>query len=81
MLTDAQIEFYRTNGYILLDDVYTPEEIEECSREYNALFERKQNVYNLEATWGGDWNDAEKESQPTSVFFSVALANFRFYVS
>lgn len=54
MLTEAQLQFYRVNGYIALDDVFTSAELEECSIEYDALFRLKENS-NLEATWKGDW--------------------------
>lgn len=55
MLSEEQLSFYSKNGYLLLDSVFTPEEIEECSLEYNKLFQAKQSHSNLEATWKGDW--------------------------
>lgn len=55
MLSKEQLHFYSQNGYLLLDGVFTSEEIEECSVEYDKLFQAKQNKNNLEATWKGDW--------------------------
>ncbi|XP_037051169.1 phytanoyl-CoA dioxygenase, peroxisomal-like [Bradysia coprophila] len=62
MLSEEQLSFYSKNGYLLLDSVFTPEEIEECSLEYNKLFQAKQNNRELEATWKGDWTPASKDS-------------------
>lgn len=56
MLSEAQLQYYKDNGYLLLDNVYTPAEIDECSDEYDTIFELK-NKSELEATWKGDWKD------------------------
>ena len=66
MLTEEQVSFYKTNGFIILDDIFSARELEECSREYDNLFERKR-ASDLEATWGGDWNQKANAEQPTSV--------------
>lgn len=62
MLSNEQLNFYAQNGYLLLDSVFTPEEIDECSSEYNKLFQAKENQYNLEAKWKGNWTDSSNES-------------------
>lgn len=67
MLTQQQIAFYRENGYLILDDLYTAAEIEECSTEYDALFARKRES-NLEATWQGDWREKANVVETNSVF-------------
>lgn len=66
MLTEDQVSFYKTKGYVILDDIFSAKELEECSREYDNLFERKK-MSNLEATWGGDWNQNANAELPTSV--------------
>ncbi|XP_050312496.1 phytanoyl-CoA dioxygenase, peroxisomal-like [Anthonomus grandis grandis] len=55
LLTPEQKEFYERNGFIQLSDVFTDEEFEEIHREYNALFQRKENEQNsnLEGVWQG----------------------------
>ncbi|KAJ6641018.1 Phytanoyl-CoA dioxygenase, peroxisomal [Pseudolycoriella hygida] len=62
MLTKEQLNFYAHNGYLLLDGVFTPEEIEECSQEYDQLFQSKQNISNLEATWKGGWTASSPDA-------------------
>ncbi len=62
MLSKEQLSFYSQNGYLLLDSVFTPEDIEECSVEYNKLFQTKEKQNNLEATWKGDWSASTNES-------------------
>ena len=60
MLTPKQIQFYKDNGYLLAEQVFTPEEIEECVRETDAMFDRvQQGGRQLEATWGGKWREAQ----------------------
>lgn len=56
MLSQTQLQFYKDNGYLLLDEVYTTAEIDECSLEYDEIFTLKKNS-ELEATWKGDWKD------------------------
>ena len=70
MLAKEQLESYREHGYILLDSIFSDEEIEECSSEYDAIFSLKRES-DLEATWKGDW--AEKSSDLTSVRISHIL--------
>ena len=72
MLTAIQLQFYKENGYVILDDVYSTAEIDECSFQYDRLFELKNNS-DLEATWKGDWKNAYSnytdDVQITSCFF------------
>lgn len=73
MLTDAQLSFYQENGYVVLDSVFSTGELEECSAEYDQLFERKKQA-DLEATWQGDWkNDNQSKSTSVSTSFSFFL--------
>lgn len=66
-LSADQLKSYDDDGFIVLD-VLTPQETEEISNEYDAVFKRKEN-YNLEATWGGTW-DKSKEHNVKIVYFS-----------
>lgn len=55
-LTSEQKQFYKENGYILLDNIFSPDEIEECSTAYDELFKLKTSQEtNMEATWSGNW--------------------------
>jgi len=59
MLTSEQKQFYKDKGFILLDKVFSPEEIEECVEAYDNLFETKKADprTNMEAQWAGGWKD------------------------
>lgn len=66
VLEEKQLQFYRENGYLILDGLYSDAEIDECSSEYDLVFERMRNS-DLEATWKGDWNKDATNHKPTSV--------------
>jgi len=75
MLTEEQLDFYRRNGYVILDSVFSSAEMDLCSTEYDQLFERKKNV-DLEATWQGDWTvQSQTDSKSTSVLSIHSLQN------
>lgn len=71
MLSKEQLNFYARNGYLLLDGIFSSEEIEDCSQEYDKLFQAKQNESNLEATWKGDW------TAPSANSLKVVRRNFQ----
>ena len=54
----AEKQLYERNGYLHLSSVFTSDEIDECIKAYDELFEvKKQEQCNLEATWEGSWRD------------------------
>ena len=58
MCSQEQLTQYAEEGYVVLSDVYSQDEISECQREYDAMFERAQKRGNdLEATWKGDYSE------------------------
>ena len=60
MLTNEQIKFYKDNGYLIVSGIFQPEEVEECVRETDRMFSRvEESGKNLEATWGGKWQDIQ----------------------
>jgi hypothetical protein len=60
MCTRADMELYRQRGYIVLDGIFSNEEMGECIREYDAMFERAtERGDRLEATWKGNWKTEE----------------------
>lgn len=65
MLTPEQIQFYEDNGYLLVEQIFTLVEINECVGETDAMFERGQvSGCRLEATWG-EWqkNQIDEENR------------------
>ena len=40
MLSEEQKRFYDSFGYVLLDDVFTVEEVDDISRAYDSVFAR-----------------------------------------
>ena len=66
-LTFEQIEFYKSNGYILLPGLLSADDLREVSEEYDALFGRKKaESGKLEAMWTGDWSQ-DQDKTKTSV--------------
>lgn len=55
-LTREQKNCWVESGYVKLSNVFTTKEIEEISREYDELFERKkkEDLDGLESAWIGD---------------------------
>jgi ectoine hydroxylase-related dioxygenase (phytanoyl-CoA dioxygenase family) len=52
MLTEDQLEFYHTNGYVLAKGVLSRAEAAELRQECHALAERLSAQANMDATWG-----------------------------
>lgn len=54
-LTQDQKDFYTQNGFVKLSGVFSNEEFEKMAKEYDDLFQRKQNenANGLEAAWVG----------------------------
>lgn len=55
-LTAEQKKCWEENGFVKLSNIFTDEEFNEISSEYDDLFSRKQkeNANGLEAAWKGD---------------------------
>jgi ectoine hydroxylase-related dioxygenase (phytanoyl-CoA dioxygenase family) len=52
MLTQEQLTFYRENGYILVEGLFSKEEAQAFRQEAHALIERLSAKKNVDATWG-----------------------------
>ncbi|HEX8550804.1 MAG TPA: phytanoyl-CoA dioxygenase family protein [Abditibacteriaceae bacterium] len=52
MLTEQQLEFYRENGYILVEGVFDAEECAVYRDELHAFAERLGRQRDIDATWG-----------------------------
>lgn len=60
-LTAEQKKSYQENGFVLLDNIFTNEEMEEMSEAYDEVFDlKKKQSYNMEAAWTGEWRKEEK---------------------
>ena len=80
MLTPEQIHFYKDNGYLLAEQVFTPEEIEECVRETDAMFDRvQQGGRQLEATWGGKWREAQIPQEELGETSVLSIHNMQYH--
>ncbi len=64
ILTDAQIEHYRREGYILTGGIFAPAEIDELEGELDGVVARRQrNAADMDATWAGDWKTGQPPTQ------------------
>ncbi|XP_063240666.1 LOW QUALITY PROTEIN: phytanoyl-CoA dioxygenase, peroxisomal-like [Bacillus rossius redtenbacheri] len=77
MLKKEQVQFYRDNGFIKLENVFSDAEFEVISREYDKVFERKKSQ-NLEATWKGDIVRKETQNKEVSV---LSIHNLQYHSS
>nr|CAD7602954.1 unnamed protein product [Timema genevievae] len=75
MLTKEQKYFYQENGFIKLDNIFSDNEMENMSREYDRVFDRKKSQ-SLEATWKGDLMKKETGGAPVSV---LSIHNLQFH--
>ncbi|ODM99842.1 Phytanoyl-CoA dioxygenase, peroxisomal [Orchesella cincta] len=67
-LSETQKQFYKENGFILLDNVFSETEIDQCSVAYDELFElKKSQDSNMEATWKGSWNENSQNKSVLSI--------------
>lgn len=66
-LSKEQKQFYKENGYILLNNVFSERELDQCTKAYDDLFQlKKQQNSNLEATWAGNWNKSLEAKEKTN---------------
>jgi len=58
MLSSEQIEFYKEQGYLIVSDVFTSDELDRMEAEFDTVIEsRAQAGHDLGSTWGGDWKE------------------------
>lgn len=68
-LSKEQLNSYEENGFLLLGNIFSPKEIEDCCQAYDALFQEKQKSYNLEAEWAGNWKEDKSDKKSASWLF------------
>lgn len=82
MLTKEQIEFYKDQGYLVVENVFTESECEEMRREIDAMVFRANNVgRKLEATWRGAWRETllhDKDAKNSSV---LSIHNVQYHAA
>jgi len=74
LLTKDEVEFYKENGYVKLS-LFTNEEINEISKAYEDVFQRKKNA-GMESSWKGDTMKEAAKGNEVSVSFLSELALF-----
>lgn len=65
-LSAEEKQFYKDNGYILIQNLFTDQELEELSTEYDDLFRRK-NQAKTESSWVGSDETNRKSDSPYTV--------------
>ena len=71
MLSDAQINQYREEGYALVSDIFSATELDRMEAEFDAIIERRRaNSADLDATWQGDW---QKDRPAMEIFLTHDL--------
>jgi phytanoyl-CoA hydroxylase len=67
-LTEEQKKCWEENGFVLLDNIFTNEEMEEMSEAYDDVFDlKKKQTYDMEAAWTGEWRKEEKNKTVLSI--------------
>ena len=80
MLASEQVQFYQDNGYLLVEQVFTPEEVAEGVAETDAMFERMQaNGHRLEATWGGKWQQHQIDEEERGETSVLSIHNMQYH--
>ncbi|XP_066996934.2 phytanoyl-CoA dioxygenase, peroxisomal [Anabrus simplex] len=75
MLTEQQKNYYKENGFIKLENVFTPGEFQILSDEYDEIFNKKRNE-GMEASWKGDLMKEAANRAPVSV---LSIHNLQFH--
>lgn len=65
-LTKEQVQFYKDNGFIKLSGLFTEQEMDVVSKEYDRLFFLKNNP-GMEAAWLGSAMSKATDNQEYSV--------------
>lgn len=64
MLTEQQIRHYRDQGYVVVNDIFTADELARMEEEFDGIIERRTKAKaNLEVVWSGDWKNKYRPDQ------------------
>ncbi|XP_043215671.1 phytanoyl-CoA dioxygenase, peroxisomal-like [Amphibalanus amphitrite] len=78
LLTEEQKRSYDADGFVLLDNVFTTEEVDEISAAYDSVFARALEANSqMEGTWSGDW---QRKGMPQGRGFTVhSIHNLQYH--
>ncbi|SDG59489.1 Ectoine hydroxylase-related dioxygenase, phytanoyl-CoA dioxygenase (PhyH) family [Dyadobacter soli] len=68
-LTEQQIEFYNTNGYLVVEDLISPEEVQQYKALYDDFLAGKINVGTNRSDLGADLGNSEKVENITQIMW------------
>lgn len=70
-LTPEQKKSFQENGFILLDNIFTNDEIQEMSDAYDQVFDlKKSQDSNMEAAWDGNWKTSTEKKTVRYIYKS-----------
>ncbi len=78
MLTQSQIDYFNENGFLRLEQVYSPEEMEAMSRE---LMQVMETFANWNAAWRGPWRKDYMEDEENQKAMLVSIHELQHYSS
>jgi phytanoyl-CoA hydroxylase len=78
MLTREQINSYHENGFILLEQVYSPDEVREMSDELDYVI---QNFASWGAAWKGPWREKYMDKEENEKAILVAIHELQHYAA
>ena len=68
MLNEIQIKQYQDQGYVLVNHLFSSQELDRLECEFDGILERRErHKVGQDATWAGDW---QKEFGKTSICFA-----------
>ncbi|MCS6861690.1 MAG: phytanoyl-CoA dioxygenase family protein [Abditibacteriales bacterium] len=76
MLTQAQIDFFSENGFLRLEQVYPPEELQEMSEDLNYIM---HTFANWDAAWKGPWRKEYLKEEEDKKATLVAIHELQHY--
>ncbi|XP_063240252.1 probable alpha-ketoglutarate-dependent hypophosphite dioxygenase [Bacillus rossius redtenbacheri] len=74
-LSEEQVKFYKDNGFIKLENIFSKQEFDKFSDEYDDLFRAKKNDQ-LEAVWQGNDMKELAKNKPVTV---LSIHNLQFH--
>jgi ectoine hydroxylase-related dioxygenase (phytanoyl-CoA dioxygenase family) len=76
MLTESQVAFFQENGFLRLEQVYSPDEIQTMSDELNYIMET---FANWNAGWRGEWRKEYLKEEEEEKAVLVAIHELHHY--
>ena len=65
MLSAGQISFYQDAGYLVTDDIFSTDELDDLEREFDGIIERRlAKKGQIQAIWDGNWQKKYPNQKP-----------------